>query len=185
VTNQYSDLLLVPYAGRKPLTVRKLEGFQVKWVDVSTSEYRYWSMLAYYWGSPQTIYIVEHDLLVESSHLNELKECNQLLCTHAYKIFKDNGSTFYCQNHFSDPYLRGQSKWLNDNEESAMFSGLGCCKIEPILRRRLPQRSPFNLLDQAVNRALDHRWHVHWPGVEHAHNGSLFPEIVQHGRVHI
>jgi hypothetical protein len=133
-------------------------------------DFHYWQGWTDQWPSDQTIVNVEHDMECSDTLIQELLDCPEPLCTHAYTLYLPSvgaGPPHYAQRTGPKPPAGGE--WLNGGEEWCDFTGIGFCKITPRARVAPLERVSWQTVDCSVALATEGRWHVHWPGVEHDH----------------
>jgi len=103
--------IYVPYTDLRDETATALRqtGKLVIYVDVSGSSEAYFDLLHDLWGKGESFIIVEHDVVVHPTALQELEECKYSWCA------------------FPTPYFNGQ------------HVGLGCVKFGSLLLKRFPK----------------------------------------------
>lgn len=100
----------VPYTFLRPETKKALNATEHNYqpVDVSGSDHAYWELLSDLWSKGKTFVIVEHDIIVHKTALQELADCDHDWCAFP---------TYYF---------------------SATHIGLGCAKFGSSLIKRYP-----------------------------------------------
>ena len=164
-------VVLVPYAGaQRPLFTGAGVELPVVFRDCTGKPLAYWRFLDEWWYRPLTLLVVEHDMILEPWHLAELVDCSAGLCSQAYSIHRGPGRLdHYC--HANPGNVDGTPAWVRHGEPFATFSGLGCAKLTWPARRHVSiPRATWQDLDHTVSTRLRQTWHLHWPGVEHAHH---------------
>lgn len=92
----------------RPEVVQALTGWDVSFVDVSSSDDAYWQLLANLWSRGGTFVLVEHDILVRPDSIEELVNCHHPWCS------------------FQVPYV------------GRLYAGLSCAKFSEALIARYP-----------------------------------------------
>jgi len=167
----------LPSGGEKPYRSKR---FRVVALPCGTGHedlYDYCRGLQAVWGSDFTIVNVEHDMECSDGLVQQLLDCPEPLCAHAYRLRK-NGHYAY-RNGALPPSGGFEDQWIGEGDEWATFGGIGFVKITPEARvRPLPDRE-WSTLDIEVTKACEgpevvpaaaysgHRWHIHWPEIKH------------------
>ncbi len=101
----------MPYTRVDQDVTRALDATGCAWEphDVSGDEEAYWRLLSTLWAAGKTFAIVEHDVVVRATTLEELRNCPSPWCS------------------FQVPYVGG-----------CAYAGLGCAKFDAELIRRHP-----------------------------------------------
>jgi hypothetical protein len=139
----------------------------------------YWGGLSALWETKHTIVNVEHDMECSDELIQQLLDCPQPLCTHAYRMKGENAP--FC--HRMGPLPPAGSildYWVKGPEDEwATYGGIGLCKITPEARVRDLEAREWPTLDIVVTKAVEgpevvpgsvkegRRWHVHWPEIGH------------------
>lgn len=124
------------------------------------------------WALDEPLVIIEHDMEVSDELITRLLEHPAPLATYAYILHwvSTHRPAAFAQRAGSFPAAR---KYLGtpigEGEQWCDFTGIGFCKIAPEARSRPLQESSWQHVDMAVNAAVDARWQVLWPEVEHFH----------------
>jgi hypothetical protein len=128
------------------------------------------------WGGTHTLINVEHDHECSDDLIQELLDCPEPLCSHAYTLFMPSTGGLPHYAHRTGPKPPAGGEWIKQGDEWADFGGIGFCKITPQARVRPLAQSSWQVVDCAISKATDARWHVHWQqgpsgpvGVEHYH----------------
>lgn len=124
----------------------------------------YWRALHHGWEHVGDIVNIEHDMACTDSHITEILDCAEPLCTYAYRC---HWVTTRQPGGVSAQRFEGRE--VGTGEQYATWSGIGLCKIAPRARTSPLKREPWHQLESAVNDAVIRRWHIHWPEVIHHH----------------
>lgn len=116
------------------------------------------------WLDGRPLVNIEHDMECSQSLVDELLACPHPLCTHAYQMHIPRD--YWAHSHDRDGM---DGFWIAEGEEWATYSAIGFCKIAPEARVRPLERDSWRGVEMQVNRAVEGRWHVHWPEVAHHH----------------
>ena len=150
-------------------TPYRSERFRVRRV-VCDDVYDYSRGVAAVWGRGETLVVVEHDMECSDDLIAELVDCPEPLCSHAYELFWP--STHKPVPHYAHrtgPQPPAGGEWVSEGDEWADFTGIGFCKIAPEARVRPLVESSWQHVDMAVNKAVEGRFHLHWPPITHDH----------------
>lgn len=138
----------------------------------------YWRGVAAPWDSDATLVLLEHDMECSDALVSELLACPHPACSHAYQMHIPR--TYWAHNVSTagwhppiDPlsqYTARGIRWVAPGDEWADFSGIGFCKLTPAARTTPLRRDAWQGVEISVNAAINARWHLHWPGVEHYHH---------------
>jgi hypothetical protein len=128
------------------------------------------------WNSEcRNLWIIEHDIIPTASIIEELEECNYLICAPLY--FSDPSHTglenmiiphrFYGTD--------GKLHWISAGMEFADIVGLGCVKIHKMIRHEIPgailQGLGWQKFDEiltgTINNLAEMKFHIHNIWVEH------------------
>jgi hypothetical protein len=123
------------------------------------------------WGSDHTLIVLEHDMECSDELIQGLLDCPHSLCTHSYLLHwasTHSAKPHYAQMVGSRPSVGG-GDWIKRGDEWADFTGIGFCKITPEARVRPLEETGWQDVDCAVTKAVEGRWHVHSPPIEHYH----------------
>lgn len=154
--------------GEPPLVSELFEVTSVECRD----PFDYWAALNAVWGTDEQIAIVEHDMECNDGLLHRLVTHPRPLVTYAYTLHwaSTHRPAAFAQRRGDFPAgNRYLGMPIGTGDAGADFSGLGFCKIEASARVRPLRRTSWQFLDTAVDAAIDGRWRVLWPEVEHHH----------------
>lgn len=147
--------VVVPFATNSPLLhavqiALRQDGVVAEYIHCSEDR-SYYDLVYRLWAEGDTFCIVEHDIVVWPSAINELEHCQELWCTRPY----------YCS-----------VGWIED--------GLGCTKFDKqlmiqypnFMSEPFPSCCPHTVYYCGLDRFIAHRMielgikpHIHTPGV--------------------
>lgn len=130
----------------------------------------YWRGLSSVWDEGFSLFLVEHDSVVDDDLIQTLVDCKWRLATYAYPLHWP--STHRVEPHFAQrtgllPPAGGE--WINEGDEWCDYTGIGFCKIAPEVRVGALEETHWSHLDASVSKAIVGRWRVLWPAIEHDH----------------
>jgi hypothetical protein len=145
--------------------------FDITYIEcVQDSDYSRSAQAA--WSVDEPLILIEHDMEVSDDLIQRLLDDLAPLVTHAYLLHwvSSGKPAAYCQR-VGDfpPGRRYLGQPIEEGVTVADFTGLGFCKISPEARARPLEESSWQFVDTAVDAAVDGRWRVLWPEVEHHH----------------
>lgn len=158
-------------------------------VDATCADpYDYWRALAGLWDGGVTIVNVEHDMEFSDALMDDLLTCPEPICAHAYLIHVHSlqpRDPFHGYNVSSvgwhppieplSQYSARGFRWVEPDDRWADFGSLGFCKIEARARCGPLRRDTWRGVEWSVNAAINARWHLHWPAIDHYHKEDGCP----------
>lgn len=148
----------------------------------------YWRGFDALWKTGETIVNVEHDVELSATLVAGLVECEHPLCTYPYRLYfpsTHQHEPCYAQRVSTvgwHPPIDDCGRWASSGsryvepssdgapgDEWADYIGPGFCKVAPEARIAPLAQQPWQGVEMSVNAAVEGRWHVHWPEVEHYH----------------
>lgn len=161
-------ILLSHLPGEKPFSSGCFDLTHVECVD----DLDYSRAVQAGWDSTEPLVVIEHDMEVSDDLIGRLLDEPVPLATYAYTLHwvSTHRAAAFAQRTGSFPAGRrylGQP--IRDGAGFCDFSGLGFCKIDPTARVRPLEESSWQTVDMAVDAAIDARWTVLWPEIEHHH----------------
>lgn len=139
---------------------------------------RYESGLRKIWNCGADIIIVEHDMNVTDSHIEELADCPSILCAFAYKVYPvttgEHEPRLAQANRIPYTPAEGFYRYIKEGDTWADHAGFGFIKLGALARATVThwEEGEWNNLDTRVSQALNDeglKFHIHWPEVEHLH----------------
>lgn len=146
--------------GETPFTSDRFEVRPVECVSI----YDYGQGLADAWATTATIVNVEHDVECSDGIIQALIDCPHPLCAQTYPIYQAGQPTAYPYCPPVDP-----ATWVTEGTEWAVWAAPGFIKARPEARINPLPVEQWELVEQATNRHVTGRWHLHWPPAEHHH----------------
>ena len=128
------------------------------------------------WNSEcRNLWIIEHDIVVTLSVIEELENCTYPICA---PLYTTNRSHTGLENDVIPHRSFGHDDklhWISAGEEFADRVGLGCLKIHKMIRHEIPSgiwegrswRKFDDDLTSAINDITEMRFHIHNVWVEH------------------
>jgi hypothetical protein len=165
--------VVLPYTHIEPGVREALAATGWEWeeVDVSGSDENYWSLLHRLWQKGESIYNVEHDVLVRPDSLNELAACPEPWCG------------------FAVPYLGGEYPGMCCVKFSAGIIAVCPDALDQVATMSSDKHPPKHwcsmdhFLQMVVLPATGYRKHVHWPALGHYRDYAGLPQP-SHGCCH-
>lgn len=135
----------------------------------------YYRGLAAVWDTADTLVNIEHDVESNDRLIDELVGCPELACARPYLIRHLNKPPFFgcavgpAKDCGWGPWFV-RSRWVDESDVWADFASPGFIKVSPQVRGPLGPECAWQGVELAINEAVDARWHLHWPAVEHFHH---------------
>lgn len=158
-----------------PFTSDRFDVRPVECVDA----FSYWHALDAVWRTNRTIVNVEHDMEVSDALVAALLDCPHPVCTYTYRVGPARLGLQFAHDISLvgwhppiDPlsqYSARGTRWVAPGDEFADFSGIGFVKIKARARIASLRRDAWQGVEISVNRAINQRWHLHWPPIRHFH----------------
>ena len=151
----------VPYTRLCPETKKALDATKHSYtpINVSKSDETYWELLNSLWSKGETFAIVEHDIVIHKTALQELADCPRPWCAFPVPYFSSNHVGLGCVKFGSDLIKRFPNAL---DEVALMFDS----KHPPKHWCRLDAWLQTRVLPQAER-------HVHQPPLGHVRSGSV------------
>ena len=124
----------------------------------------YWRGIVEHWDHPAPIINVEHDLEVNDDQIEELFVCKYSLCSFAYPMHWISTGN---HNNVWPHSMNGE--FVQAGDEWATWSAIGFVKIAPEARLSVPYECHWRQMEDAIDKAVQKPWHLHWPPVPHHH----------------